>query len=331
MKLLLSPHNDDEALFASFIALRERPLIVTVLDGGLRKHFVDPEVRVAESAAAAAILGCDYAHLGFPCSIDDWSPVPNAVLELVDGSEIDRVWAPMPEPRGHRHHNRVAAAALGLFGAERVSFYSTYMAWPSDYPTRTMHGHLVAEQEGWSDLKRRALDCYESQIAQAGTRMHFEAPFDEFEASSIRLNLGGGLNPIEGCVNLDKSNGWQFEEGLGCYPDASVEAVTVSHALMYVDLNEWPGVFAEIARVLRPDGTVRITEDAIGKPGSSRPRRRPGAALETKPELVLEHLAAVGLEARVVDEDETGFLDSSLIQQNYGAPPDVFHVEAVPA
>lgn len=144
-----------------------------------------------------------------------------------------------------------------------------------------------------------------------------------------RLNLGGGINPIDGYENLDKKTGWRFEQGLRSYDDGSVEAITVSHVLMYVDIAEWPAAFAEMARVLEAGGILRITEDAIGAPGSSRPVIRTRARVATTAELVLEHMRAAGLDARLVAPDETGFVDGSLIQQNYGQPPDVFHAEAV--
>ena len=325
MKLLLSPHNDDEALFASYIALREQPKVIVALDGGPgTKHRVDPEVRVAESAAAMEILGCDFEHLGFPVDIADWTRV--ACKLAFDYPDVEHVWAPVPEPGGHRHHNRLAAVALEVFGLERVSFYSTYRCDETGWPHRTTHG---VELNGDETLKRAALDCYVSQIRSTGTRMHFERPLAEYEMPALRLNLGGALNPVDGCVNIGRETGWRFEQGLGEYPDGSVVAVTESHSLMYVALEEWPYAFHEIARVLRPGGFVRLTHDNIGGEGSARPVIRPYAAVATTPELVLDHLEWAGLRARVVGADETGFTDRSLIQQNYGRPPDVFHVEGV--
>lgn len=321
--LLLSPHNDDEALFASYACLRHRPKVITVLDGGYRKHFPDPEERVAESAAAMEILGCEYEHLGFPVDIDEWEPV----AERLAGEDPERVWAPFPEPDGHRHHNQLGWLAVDLWPG-RVSFYATYTVDETGYPHKTVVGDPVEVEEGWPELKRAALDCYRSQIELPGTAMHFDRPLDEYVVSGLRLNLGGGINPIAGFVNLDKSTGWMFEDGLP-YPDGSVEAITESHALMYVPVEHWPTVFSEFARVLVPGGTIRLTHDNIGGPGSSRPVIRPRAAVATTPDLVLWHLSRAGIPGRLVDQDRTGFADRSLIQQNYGRAPDVFHVEAV--
>ena len=86
----------------------------------------------------------------------------------------------------------------------------------------------------------------------------------------MRLNLGcGEEHLISGFENLDARNGWRFEDGLP-YPDGSVEAITISHALYLVPLADWPAAFAEFARVLKPGGVIRITEDDATNPASSR-------------------------------------------------------------
>jgi LmbE family N-acetylglucosaminyl deacetylase len=327
VKLLLSPHNDDEALFASYICLREHPKVIAALNGGRKRHYATPETRVAESAAAMEILGCEFEHLWVPCDPADWEAVERRLLLALDGETPEHVWAPLPEPNGHRQHNRLAHIALRLW-PDRVSFYSTYHV-IDGWPIRSVHGHPVDVDAGWPELKRQALDCYRSQIESAGTAMHFERPLDEYELHTLRLNLGGGINPLAGYINLDKSDGWIFEDGLEAYSDGSVEAITISHVLMYVPLEHWPSVFAELARVLKPCGTIRITEDAIGCPDSNRPVIRPRAAVATTPALILAHLEAAGLHGNLVDPNETSFADDSLIQQNYGQPPDVFHAEAV--
>jgi glycosyltransferase involved in cell wall biosynthesis/LmbE family N-acetylglucosaminyl deacetylase len=152
----------------------------------------------------------------------------------------------------------------------------------------------------------------------------------------LRLNLGCGTpgtrswHPIDGFVNLDKSMGWRFEDGLGDFIDRSVEGITVSHALMYVPESEWPAVFAEFARVLRPGGVVRITEDHACHPASSRlggwKGSQPAVTL-TSPELVIAHLERAGLSASEVGKQGSTFHDLSLCQAQHGDPPDVFFVE----
>jgi glycosyltransferase involved in cell wall biosynthesis len=80
----------------------------------------------------------------------------------------------------------------------------------------------------------------------AGTPPGVEGP--------LRLNLGCGSpgtrswHPMPGFVNLDKALGWRFEDGLHRFPDGTVAGITISHALMYVELADWPLVCAEFAR-----------------------------------------------------------------------------------
>jgi LmbE family N-acetylglucosaminyl deacetylase len=324
--LLLSPHNDDEALFASFTLLRHRPLVLTCLDGRRKSNFPLPADRVAESMAAMEILGCDYDHLWVPLAYEDWQASVERRIAL-RGVDPSRVWAPFPEPHGHDHHNRVAELATRMWPG-RVSFYTTYTVDGEDVH-RSRDGRPVPAESGWGDLKAAALACYRSQSERSGTAMHFAQPLDEWEVPSLRLNLGGEINQIPGYVNMDVSYGWKFEDGLGMWGDGSVEAITVSHVLMYVNQEHWPLAFEEIARVLAPGGVVRITEDDIGNPAGSRPVIRPGAAVATTPALVLDHMHAAGLVASEIDADCTLFADGSLIQRNYGDPPDVFHAEAV--
>lgn len=326
-ELLISPHNDDEALFASYVCLAHRPKVITVLNGARKRHYPTPAARVAESAAAMRVLGCEYEHLAFP--IDD-GPIdwPTITRRLRRQRDPGRVWVPLPEPRGQQHHNRVAAIAHELWPG-RLAYFATYTVDERGWPTRSTVGYQAPAELGWPKVKEQALGCYRSQAEAAPTAMHFRQPLDEYLVDELKLNLGGGINPLAGFVNLDKSSGWRFEDGLGCYPDGSVAAITVSHTLMYVQLQYWPWCFAEMARVLAAGGVLRITEDAIGAPGSSRPRIRPGAAVATSLELVLEQLAGAGLDAREVSVETTRWRDRTLMQTNYGDAPDVFFAEGL--
>lgn len=143
----------------------------------------------------------------------------------------------------------------------------------------------------------------------------------------LRLNLAAGDRPLGGFVNLDKATGWTFESGLGDYTDESVEAISESHGLMFVQLADWPLVFAEFARVLEPGGMVRVTEDATTDPKSPRFGGHHDAVTLTDPPLVVGYMTLAGLEAQRVGEDETGFRDRSLIQNVHGGEPKVFFVE----
>lgn len=154
----------------------------------------------------------------------------------------------------------------------------------------------------------------------------------------LRLNLGCGTkgtrswHPIAGMVNLDKSMGWSFEDGLGDFVDHSVAGITISHALMYVALDRWPALFTEFARVIDEGGVVRITEDETRDPRSSRLggwRGSEPAVTLTDAEMVKAHLTRAGFAADDVDAKTSRFRDRSLCQAQHGDPPNVFFVEGV--
>lgn len=331
--LLLSPHNDDEVLFAAYTALRYQPLVLTCWDGARKTHLATVEERVAESMAAAEVLGYEYGHLWVDLeAAGAYETIERRIRLGLGGAEPEHVWAPYPEPGGHRHHNGLGYLATRMWPG-RVSFYATYTCEHDETGEivgvhRSKVGEQVAvEDRHWPELKRKALRCFYSQRTRQGTAMHFRQPLDEWVVPTLRLNLGGGYNPIPGYVNLDKQNGWLFEDGLPEIGTGSVEAITESHALMYVPEQCWPAVFDEIARVLAPGGWVRFTHDATSDPASGRQGLRRGAEVATTPDLILSHLYRVGIWAEQVQPDETRFGDRSLIQQNYGSPPDVFHIE----
>lgn len=152
----------------------------------------------------------------------------------------------------------------------------------------------------------------------------------------LLLNLGCGTpgadswHPQPGCVNLDRSLGWCFEDGLPQYAEGSVDGITVSHALMYVDLEDWPKVFAEFARVLMPNGVIRITEDDTVTLGSQRRGGWKGsepAVTLTSRDLVAQHLTAVGLTPLPATRDTSHYRTRALCQGQHGDPPDVFFLE----
>lgn len=141
----------------------------------------------------------------------------------------------------------------------------------------------------------------------------------------MKLNLGAGPHLLDGFENLDLP-AWRFEDGLD-YPDESIEAISISHAAMYVPLEAWPFMFSEITRVLAPGGVVRVTEDATDDPESERFGGFHDAVTLTSLELVRQHLKQSGLRTRVRDARTSGFRDDSLLQAFHGAPPKVFFIE----
>jgi hypothetical protein len=147
-------------------------------------------------------------------------------------------------------------------------------------------------------------------------------------AEAMKLNLASGAHPLKGFVNLDKENGWLFEDGLLEYEDESVEAITESHGLMYVPLGAWLFVFSEFARVLQRGGVIRITEDATDDPRSPRYNGFRDAITLTSPLLVAQHLEHAGLRWTHA-EKFSWFRDETLMQSWHGAPPKVFFIEGI--
>lgn len=157
-------------------------------------------------------------------------------------------------------------------------------------------------------------------------------------AGRVLLNLGCGTpgaaswHPMPACINLDRALGWMFEDGLPQFADGAVDGITISHALMYVEEEDWPRVFAEFARVLRRGAVLRITEDDTVDP---RSRRRGGwrgsepAVTLTSPAFVRAFLEDAGFAVHDCTAETTLFEDRSLVQAQHGAVPDVFFVEGV--
>lgn len=142
-----------------------------------------------------------------------------------------------------------------------------------------------------------------------------------------KLNLGCGPHHLAGFDNLDANTGWRFEDGLRDYPDASVEAISISHSTMYLPLEVWPKVFADFARVLKPGGIVRITEDSTDDPTSARFGGFHDAVTLTTPALVRKHLRGAGLTAKKHTATSTGYVDDSLCQDWHGGEPKTFFLE----
>lgn len=145
----------------------------------------------------------------------------------------------------------------------------------------------------------------------------------------MKLNLGSGKHLLEGFDNLDKLSGWQFEYGLPC-EDSTVDAITLSHMLMYVGLGDWPACFAEMHRVLAEGGVVRITEEDTENAASNTYGGRNRHVTLTSPRIVIDHLVSAGFRiAAHVLPTATLFRDDTLIQHWHGSPPHVFHAEGV--
>lgn len=154
MTILFSAHNDDEALFACYTIMREKPLVVIVYDGHQhqRKFNVSIDQRRQESIEAMKLLGVNVEFLGF-------SDEPNRA-KYEDIRELIL-----------KHKGDVYAPALGLNPQHNivheickefddVQFYCTY-----DENDLLQKGRIeIVPTEEEKELKNKCLDCYTSQL-----------------------------------------------------------------------------------------------------------------------------------------------------------------------
>lgn len=193
-KLMLSPHNDDETLFAGLIAADQKPdLLIVVFDSFIQGQRYagagDRMVRRDETLRAMRILSpttrvafLEWSDLIFAGGSEkrehiaevDWQvQVSNLLVDLmfklgnlnVD-REVELLIAPLPELQGHIHHNLVGEAAVLWWDAhtrtriKRLIQYATYRRGFG----RSRHPPTYDVQPIAILKKLRALAHYESQI-----------------------------------------------------------------------------------------------------------------------------------------------------------------------
>jgi ubiquinone/menaquinone biosynthesis C-methylase UbiE len=142
----------------------------------------------------------------------------------------------------------------------------------------------------------------------------------------MKLNLGCGSSKLNGFINLDKNIGWTWESGIP-YKNETIEAITESHSIMYVNDKDWPFIFNEIKRVLIPGGIIRITEDATDNPESKWFGGHPTAISLTSFKKISDYL--FDFNVFKVAYDFSYFKDKSLLQDLHGGEPKVFFLEAI--
>ncbi len=146
------------------------------------------------------------------------------------------------------------------------------------------------------------------------------------------LNLASGVYVLDQFDNLDPclDPPWHFQDGLGQYPDGSVEGITCSHGLSQLPIQDWDAAFKEFARVLQPSGVIRVQDEwANNEESRWYPHGFAGVAVLTTPELVVEHMLAVRLTPHVLSAETTLFKDRSLIQRLHNGEPHSFACEGV--
>ncbi len=183
MKLLLSPHNDDEVLFTAFTILRERPVVCIVLDSRVQPSRgaigCDTDTRHAETwRAMQELVGTEHLRrLGFS-DITTAQSEPAIERAFRDMGEFEMVYAPAVEVDGHPHHNLVGHLAGKVF--QNVTYYLTYTRAGKSRGTE-----VQIEDGAWIGKKLKALACYESQHSldpRLGCWPHFVNDLREYYA-----------------------------------------------------------------------------------------------------------------------------------------------------
>lgn len=172
MKILLSPHNDDEALFASFTILREKPIVIIVTDGYAHQERFGLPIgqRRSESIEAMKVLGAEIMFLG----ISDIELTHDGLNEELKKLNPEKVYAPAIMVNGNCQHNIVGIVAKQLWG-DKVTFYSTYTI-----DDLTPRGNIeIKPTEEEMRLKNEALSKYKSQLRL--NKAHFDAVRDKSE------------------------------------------------------------------------------------------------------------------------------------------------------
>lgn len=182
MNLLISPHDDDQNLFACFTLMREKPLVVVCLDS-----YIQPKrgeigcshnERAVESLRAAILIGHLVTRLGLP----DDEPLEDLRASLreylggsfyTDPTHFDKVYIPAYHDGGNIHHNLVAEVTREVF--PNAIQYPTYIS--TDLMVKG-NIEIVPTQEE-IELKNKALACHKSQVRI--NRPHFEAVYGKSE------------------------------------------------------------------------------------------------------------------------------------------------------
>lgn len=186
MKLVISPHNDDEGLFVGYTIARVNPLVLVVYDSYVQPARGFPKAglieRQTESQIAVLHLARGLAKVRFCGLRDDTEYSSLQIFESICKKvpeEVDEIWAPAYEEGGHAQHNLVAMAADN-FGC-LVHRYTTY----TRHLGRTRTPNVVQPANGDHVIRKLlALSAYRSQIEieELGCRSWFTSGLDEYLA-----------------------------------------------------------------------------------------------------------------------------------------------------
>lgn len=268
--VFLSPHDDDNVLFGAFTCLREKPTVIVCTDSYIQPNRGEVGCSAAERAReterACAVLGVPVERLGLRDDEKDHSQLLQSIIyKLLPMNEsVKTVYAPAFQG-GNIHHDMVSRAAMLCF-TSRVIEYTTYTK--DALYTRGTHEVTPTTEE--LTLKKRALDCHESQLRI--NRNHFQAVMGKSEWLVKRgdrcLHLGCGQNIIKGWTNMDRMPGadvvCDLTQGIPA-GDSSYDYVFSEDFLEHLPPEKKVFMINEIWRVLEPGG---IMEHFVPNAGS---------------------------------------------------------------
>jgi hypothetical protein len=158
--ILLSPHPDDESLFASIICQRYHPTVVIVTDSFRQwdTYKITAHQRREETLRACDWLGVEVIFMGVADHALELHY--HSIVEFIQGKMDDILFVPALQ-KGHRDHNTVASMGEWMGGEVKVIHYSTYSDknnWHDPIPGI----ELVPTPEELA-IKKKALACYTSQ------------------------------------------------------------------------------------------------------------------------------------------------------------------------
>ena len=169
--LVLAPHPDDEIFgcggaIASHV-LQGIPVDVVILtDGGL---YGDPSIRMAESRAAAALLGYGEPEFwGLPDrGLHQAQDLVERIVKKIGITGADLVYAPSPWEI-HPDHRRTCSAAVEavIRTGIRIAFYEV---------GNPLRPNLLLDITAHVDTKKEAMLCFASQLAQQDYGRHIAA------------------------------------------------------------------------------------------------------------------------------------------------------------
>ncbi len=166
---LISPHHDDESLFAAYTLMREKPNVVIVTSSHIQPNRGDlgctDEIRQQETIAAMKIAECPVFFLG----IKDTELTEDILIQRLNFFRPDKVYIPAIQG-GNAQHDLVAKVCMQLF-PNQYECYTTYSK-TELYTTGKREIKPTADE---LEMKSRMLDCYDSQLSLRSTKPHFDA------------------------------------------------------------------------------------------------------------------------------------------------------------